>query len=67
VEVPAGTEVTWTWDGDNRHNVTGEPFSSDTQSEGTFSHTFDDAGTYTYRCTLHPGMEGAVVVTDGGS
>lgn len=64
-EVPAGTEVTWTWEGDNLHNVTANGFSSDVQDEGTFRHTLDQAGTYRYRCTLHAGMEGAVVVVDG--
>lgn len=64
VEVPAGTEVTWTWVGNNAHNVTAEEFTSDTQSSGTFSHTFDRPGTYSYECTLHPGMDGTVIVTD---
>lgn len=63
-EVPAGTEVTWTWEGDNLHNVTADDFSSDVQDQGIFRHTFDQAGTYRYRCTLHAGMEGAVVVAD---
>jgi plastocyanin len=27
------------------------------------SHTFDRPGTYPYRCTLHDGMDGRVVVT----
>ena len=28
----------------------------------SFSHTFDDAGTYNYFCILHPWMEGTVIV-----
>lgn len=64
IEVPAGTEVTWTWVGSNNHNVTADEFTSETQSSGTFSHVFDQPGTYSYRCTLHPGMAGTVVVTD---
>lgn len=63
VEVPAGTSVTWTWEGGNAHNVSGDGFTSDTQDEGTFTHAFDAPGTYAYRCTLHPGMTGAVVVS----
>jgi plastocyanin len=46
------------------HDVTGEGWKSgDPQSEGTFRHAFDRPGTYDYRCTLHGGMEGRVVVT----
>jgi plastocyanin len=65
VEVPAGTEVTWRFeDGGTPHDVTGDGWKSgDPQSKGTFRHTFDAPGTYDYRCTLHSGMEGRVVVT----
>lgn len=64
VEVATGTEVTWTWVGNNAHNVTADGFSSETQTSGTFSQTFDRAGSHAYVCTLHPGMNGIVVVTD---
>jgi plastocyanin len=66
VEVAAGDTVTWTWEGDNDHNVVGDDFQSDTQNDGTFEQSFDQAGTYTYQCTLHGGMGGTVVVTDSG-
>lgn len=57
-----GTEVTWTWEGDSEHNVVADAFSSDVQSEGIFRHAFDQPGTYRYRCTLHGGMDGTVLV-----
>jgi plastocyanin len=63
-EVSAGDTVTWNWEGSNEHNVVGDGFSSDAQSGGTFQHRFDQAGTYDYRCTLHGGMNGTVIVTD---
>jgi plastocyanin len=65
VEVPAGTEVTWSFqDGGTPHDVTGEGWrSGDPQSKGTYRRTFDLPGTYDYRCTLHSGMKGRVVVT----
>lgn len=64
IEVATGTTVTWAFtDGDVAHNVVGDGFQSDVQSSGTFTHTFQDAGTYDYRCTLHPGMDGRVIVT----
>jgi plastocyanin len=65
IEVPAGTQVTWRFDdGSVRHNVKGDGFASRNQTEGTFAHRFDRAGEYRYTCTLHPGMDGRVVVTD---
>lgn len=30
--------------------------------DGTFTHTFDAAGTFEYKCTAHPTMTGKVVV-----
>ena len=30
---------------------------------GTYAHTFDRAGTFSYRCTVQDGMTGRVVVT----
>ena len=63
IEVPPGTEVTWRFvDGSVPHNVKGEGFASGTQSKGTFSHRFGQAGEYRYTCTLHAGMAGRVVV-----
>jgi plastocyanin len=65
VQVPAGTTVTWAFeDGLVPHDVTGDGWrSGDPQRKGTFAHTFDRPGTYSYRCTVHDGMNGRVVVT----
>jgi plastocyanin len=63
IQVPTGTTVTWRFtDGDVPHDVKGDGFSSPTKSSGTFTHTFDRPGTFDYRCTLHAGMTGRVVV-----
>ena len=63
IEVKPGTQVTWRFvDGSVPHNVKGEGFASETQSRGTFSHRFAQAGEYRYTCTLHAGMAGRVVV-----
>ena len=66
IQVPAGTEVTWRFeDGFVPHDVTGDGFASgDPQRKGTFAHAFTEPGTYPYRCTVHDGMTGRVVVTD---
>ncbi len=34
---------------------------------GSFSHTFDSAGTYPYFCMVHPWMEGTVIVEAAGA
>jgi plastocyanin len=63
IQVPVGTTVTWRFtDGSVPHNVKGDGLSSPTQSRGTFTHKFDRAGTFQYRCTLHAAMTGEVVV-----
>jgi plastocyanin len=64
IQVPAGTEVTWTFkDGFIPHDVVGDGFSSgDPRRKGTF----DRPGTYAYHCTVHDGMTGRVVVTAAG-
>ena len=65
IQVTAGTTVTWRFD--DRfvpHDVTGDGWTSgDPKSKGSFTHTFDRPGSYDYRCTLHDGMDGRVVVT----
>jgi plastocyanin len=67
IEVAPGTEVTWRFvDGSVPHDVKGDGFASEIQSRGTFSHRFTQPGEFRYRCTLHAGMDGRVVVAEGG-
>lgn len=62
--VPAGTTVTWDWNsGAIAHDVVGEDFASEVQATGVFRHRFDQPGTYTYVCRLHPNMTGTIEVT----
>ncbi len=72
LSVAVGDTVTWTWAGDRSHNVTAnsgqaDTFSSATQTTGTFVKTFSIAGSFTYRCTLHSGMNGTINVLAPGS
>ncbi len=64
IVVAAGTTVTWTWNsGAEEHNVTFSDVSSGNKDGGaTFSRQFATPGTFSYHCTLHPGMTGSVLV-----
>ena len=64
-EVTSGTEVTWRNQDPAEHTVTAADgdFESNNLAQGeSFSFTFDEPGTYAYRCVIHPEMEGAVKV-----
>jgi plastocyanin len=53
--VPAGTEVEWTDEG-GRHNVQADDgsFKSEIMTQGgTFTHRFDQPGSYRYFCEFH--------------
>jgi plastocyanin len=64
--VPVGTTVTWTFSGSySSHNVTfdnGSGASGDMMT-GTYMRTFNAAGSYPYKCTIHgAAMTGTVIV-----
>ena len=73
IEVQAGTEVVWTNDGRNGHNVLpveGDDWGvevADFEPDDEYRHRFTEPGTYPYYCSLHgttdKGMVGTVVVT----
>ena len=73
VTIDVGGEVTWENVDNAAHTVTsGSPsdgpdgtFDSNLIMAGgaTFSHTFADAGTFTYFCMVHPWMQGTVIVS----
>jgi plastocyanin len=62
IVVPAGTTVTWSFDGKVAHDIVGDGWGTPVLAEGTFSHTFAEPGVHDYRCTLHGPMRGTVVV-----
>lgn len=62
VTINKGNTVTWNWVGNNPHNVKFKNFSSKLQVNGTYRRTFRTRGTFRYRCTIHSGMTGKVIV-----
>ena len=76
VTIAAGETVQWNWTGASTHSVTAcsgsdfatcgeaQGFDSGIKSSGTFSRAFSQAGTFYYRCQVHPAeMHGQVTVT----
>lgn len=65
--VPVGATVTWTNRHAARHDVAaaGGAFRSPLLATGeTFSFIFPEAGEYDYSCTIHPSMQGTILVVD---
>jgi plastocyanin len=66
LSVPAGTSVTFVNDDQEPHTATAvdHAFDSDAiDTNGTWSHTFAQPGSYAYFCEMHPYMKGTIVVT----
>lgn len=68
LDVKVGDTVTWTNEDGAAHTVKSpaDAFeeSADLGQGDTFSHTFDQAGTFDYICGIHTGMKATVVVSD---
>jgi amicyanin len=64
--VPVGTTVSWTNQDEEPHSVVakdGSFHSPGLDTNGTYSFTFANPGTYDYVCGIHPFMTASVVVT----
>jgi plastocyanin len=63
--VKAGTMVTWTNNDTTTHRPTSDTGvfdSGDLAPGATFSFTFNNRGTFSYHCSIHPYMTGKVIV-----
>ncbi|HEY8082539.1 MAG TPA: cupredoxin family copper-binding protein [Solirubrobacterales bacterium] len=69
VTIQVGGKVTWLNEDAEPHTATAEDGAFDTGvlEEGKLkSESFKEAGTFTYVCTIHPGMNGTVEVVEPG-
>lgn len=65
LNVTVGTTVTWRNTDSVSHTSTSDATgwnSGVVAPGGQFSFAFQTAGTFPYRCTIHPGMVGTIVV-----
>jgi plastocyanin len=66
VEVKKGKRVTWSWDSDEKHNVTFKSLDKHSKTKrkiDDYHVKFTKTGTFKYTCTVH-GFGGKVVVVD---
>jgi plastocyanin len=65
ITVSANTTITWTNKDVAAHTVTSTTGLFDSGSistNGTYSHLFTTAGSFPYKCTIHPTMTATVIV-----
>lgn len=69
ITVKKGTTVTWTNNDSTTHTVSEAdgkkgPDSGNLNPGDKYDFTFNEVGTFKYRCNIHPDMLGTVKVTD---
>jgi plastocyanin len=68
ITVKVGDTITWTNEDPVDHDAVDEEggkFKSELFGKGeTFEYTAEEAGTINYVCTVHPGMDGTITVTE---
>jgi plastocyanin len=67
VQIAIGDSVTWTNADDRDHSVEakdGSFSSGNLRSGSSFTHRFEKAGKFSYGCSYHPRMKGAVDVKE---
>ena len=65
IAVDVGATITWTNNDQAPHTATGDNGEFDSgilETGGSFSATFDETGTISYHCNVHPDMTGTIVI-----
>ncbi len=66
ITIKVGMTVVWTNQDSATHSITSDTgiWDSGGIAQGaTYSRVFDTAGTFTYKCGIHPTMKGTIIVT----
>jgi len=63
LNVKVGDTVTWTNNDSAAHTILVDSVTSNSFAQGgTYTYTFNKAGTFSYSCSIHPSMTGTIVV-----
>lgn len=63
IKVKKGTMVTWKNEDSSIHKIKSDSFESgDINTGNTYQFKFENVGTFTYICSIHPSMKGTVTV-----
>jgi plastocyanin len=63
IDAKVKQKINFVWKESVAHNIVfDKKIKSPTQNKGSWSTQFDKAGTYKFKCTLHPGMNGVLTV-----
>ena len=63
VTISVGDTVTWTNNDPGRHAIRiGNENSYELPAGGSYSYTFNEAGTFYYVCSFHPNERGTIIV-----
>ena len=62
VTIAVGKTVSWDNDDSLAHTTTSDTWNGTIGPRGSYRRTFSAAGTFNYRCTIHAGMDGTVIV-----
>ncbi len=62
ISILAGETVIFRNEDNDAHTVTGFGVDVQLEPEETYTHLFEESGTFQYVCSIHPGMSGQVIV-----
>ncbi|MGB9613588.1 MAG: plastocyanin/azurin family copper-binding protein [Candidatus Margulisiibacteriota bacterium] len=64
LQIKVHDQIVWVNKNNKTHKITGEGWGNVLIENGeNFTRTFDEPGTYSYSCALHPEMKGTITVS----